>query len=102
MNFQVIIVDVNCLVQEKQFNIYKTLLPPKDGVKEFLEELSSKYTVKLYYRGDEKRVTSWIVKNDFIKYFDDIVTRKEKCDLFINKPLLNILKELPSLKYLCN
>lgn len=100
MKHQVIIIDVNCLVQEREFNFKKTLLPPKERTEEFLKKLNSKFTVKLYYRGNENRVLNWIVENKFVKYIDDIVTRKEKCNLFIDKEMLNILNSLPDLDIL--
>ena len=99
MKYQVIIIDVKCLVHENKIILDTFLQPPKEGVKEFLEKLSSKFTVKLYCKKREKEAICWIVENRFIKYIDDVVIRKEKCDLFIDKDFLKMLKDIPEIKF---
>ena len=99
MKYQVVIIDVKSLICENKIILDSFIQPPKDGVKEFLEKLSSKFTVKLYCKKREKEAIKWIIENGFMKFIDDVVIRKEKCELFIDKDFLNILRDMPEIKF---
>lgn len=94
MLHQVILIELKCLTQKSTKLFDSDFLPPKDGVKEFLEKLSKIYTVKIYYKGNLDKLLVWLVQNKLTSYVDDITRKKEKCDFFISQKNMKIIKEI--------
>lgn len=94
MLHQVILIELKCLTQKSKKLFDSDFLPPKDGVRDFLEKLSKIYTVKVYYKGNLDKLLVWIVQNKLTPYIDDITRKKEKCDFLISQKNMKIIKEI--------
>lgn len=54
------------------------------GAKNFLEELSNKYEIKLFTTRNKILATKWLLDNHLDKIVSDITNIKEVCYLFVD------------------
>lgn len=80
-----ILVDLDGVLNEYKGNYSENIIPPiKKGAKNFLKQLSSNYTLKLFTTRNKLLVSKWLITNSIDKYINDITNIKEVCWLFID------------------
>ena len=80
-----IMIDLDGVLNQYKGKFDKNYIPPlKDGARNFLEELSVKYELKLFTTRDSNQTQKWLDDNELNKYFNGITNIKEPCYLIID------------------
>lgn len=68
----------------------KNIIPPiKDGAKEFLQNLSETYDIKIFTTRNKILASKWILENKLEDYIQDVTDHKDLCWLFIDDRFIN-------------
>ncbi len=80
-----ILIDLDGVLNEYKGDYDKNYIPEiKKGAKEFLEELSKNYIIKLFTTRNKILVSKWLIKNNLDKIIMDITDIKELSYLYID------------------
>lgn len=80
-----ILIDLDGVLNEYDGKFDENYIPPiKDGVKEFLEDLSEKFEFKLFTTRNKILASKWLIENKVDKYFKDITNTKDLAWLYID------------------
>ena len=67
-----ILVDLDGVLNTYIGNFEKDFIPPiKEGTKEFLENLSEDFVIRIFTTRNKILATKWLIENDIDKYIDD-------------------------------
>ena len=61
----------------------------KDGAKEFIEQVSENFELKLFTTRNKILASKWLIENGVDKYFKDITNTKDLAWLYIDDRCLN-------------
>ena len=61
----------------------------KDGAKEFIEQVSENFELKLFTTRNKILASKWLIENGIDKYFKDITNTKDLAWLYIDDRCLN-------------
>lgn len=85
-----ILIDLDGVLNEYTGGFDKDYIPPiKAGAKEFLENISSDYELKLFTTRNKILATKWLIENGIDKFFDDITNTKDLAWLYIDDRCIN-------------
>ena len=85
MNKRTILIDLDGVLNTYTGNFDKDFIPLiKDGAKEFLEDLSENFIIKLFTTRNKLLTAKWLIKNDIDKYIDDVTDTKDLAWLYID------------------
>lgn len=80
-----ILIDLDGVLNTYTGNFDKGFIPPiKDGVYEFIAELSKEYTIKIFTTRNKILTSKWIIENKLEDYIDDITNIKELSYLYVD------------------
>jgi len=80
-----LLIDLDGVLNEYRGNFDKDYIPPmKNGAKEFLEELSKNYEIRIFTTRNKILTSDWIRENGLSEYIEDITNVKELCYLYID------------------
>ena len=85
-----ILIDLDGVLNEYTGGFDKDFIPPiKVGAKEFLENLSIDFEIKLFTTRNKILATKWLIENNIDKYFEDITNIKDLAWLYIDDRCIN-------------
>ena len=61
-----------------------TIPAPRQDSKEFLNELSQDFEIKIFTTRNRLKASQWLIENDLDKYVTDVTNVKEPCFLHID------------------
>jgi hypothetical protein len=70
----------------------------KDGAREFIEQVSENFELKLFTTRNKILASKWLVENNIDKYFVDITNTKDIAWLYIDDRCVNFNGSFDSLK----
>lgn len=80
-----ILVDLDGVLNQYNGRFDELQIPDiKDGAKEFVENLSQNFIVKIFTTRNKILATKWLIKNNLDKYITDITDIKEPSHLHID------------------
>ncbi len=80
-----LLIDLDGVLNEYTGNFDKNFIPPiKAGAREFLENLSKDYEIKLFTTRNRILSAKWLIENEIDKFVTDITNVKDVCYLFID------------------
>ncbi len=80
-----ILIDLDGVLNEYVGNFDINFIPPiKNGAKEFLQDLSKNYDVKLFTTRNRLLASKWIIENGLIDLISDVTNVKEPCWVYID------------------
>jgi len=80
-----ILIDLDGVLNEYTGGFDEDYIPPiKDGAKDFLENLSKKFELKLFTTRNKILVTKWLIEHNIDKYIADITNTKDLAWLYID------------------
>jgi len=84
-NKKTILIDLDGVLNEYKGNFNKDYISPiKSGAKEFLEELSKEYEIKIFTTRNKILTTKWLIENKIDNLVSDVTNIKDVCWLFID------------------
>ena len=85
-----ILMDLDGVLNTYDGNFDKNFIPPiKDGAKEFLQNLSENFDIKIFTTRNKILASKWILENELEKYIHDVTDHKDICWLFIDDRCIN-------------
>lgn len=85
---------VVCIDFDGVLNNYKgydgdNLGTPKEGAREFLEELSRDYSITIHSVRRYTKIITWLTKHDLIKYVDNVTSYKIRALAYVDDRGIN-------------
>ena len=75
---KIILIDLDGVLNTYTGKFDKDLIPPiKEGAKEFLENLSKDYIIKIFSTRNKLLTAKWLIKNNIDKFIEDITNTKD-------------------------
>ena len=94
-----ILIDLDGVLNNYRGDFDKNVIPDiKDGAKEFLQELSKDYVIKIFTTRNKILASNWVVENKLEGLIDDITNVKELCWLFLDDRCINFDGNFSELK----
>ena len=85
-----ILIDLDGVLNTYTGDFDKNFIPPiKDGAKEFLKDLSEKFSIKIFTTRNHLLASKWAIKNKIDKYIEDITSNKDISWLIIDDRCIN-------------
>lgn len=85
-----ILIDLDGVLNEYTGDFDKDYIPPiKDGAKEFLENLSENFDIKIFTTRNKILATKWLINNNIDQFVADITNVKDVAWLYIDDRCLN-------------
>ena len=85
-----ILIDLDGVLNTYDGNFDKNIIPPiKTGAKEFLQNLSETFDIKLFTTRNKILASKWILENKLEDYIQDVTDHKDLCWLFIDDRCIN-------------
>ena len=85
-----ILIDLDGVLNTYDGNFDKDFIPQiKDGAKEFLQNLSENFTIKIFTTRNKILASKWVLENQLENYIQDITDHKDVCWLFIDDRCIN-------------
>ena len=85
-----ILIDLDGVLNEYTGGFDKDYIPPiKDGAKEFLENLSEKFDIKIFTTRNKILATKWLINNSIDQFVADITNVKDLAWLYIDDRCIN-------------
>jgi len=86
------------VLNEYTGNFDKDYIPPiKNGAKEFLENLSKNFEIKIFTTRNKILAIKWLINNDIDQFIADITNVKDVAWLYIDDRCLNFNGEYQDL-----
>lgn len=60
------------------------LFSPREGLEEFLQQLSQKFKIYIFTARNKDNVQNWVDKNNLSEYIQDVTDKKEPAYLYID------------------
>ncbi len=80
-----ILIDLDGVLNEYVGKFDKDYIPPiKNGAKEFLQDLSKNYEIKLFTTRNRLLATKWIAENKLEELISGVTNVKEPCWVYID------------------
>jgi hypothetical protein len=80
-----ILIDLDGVLNTYTGKFDPNFIPPiKDGAKEFLENLSKNYEIKLFTTRNKILASKWLIENKIEHFFQDITNTKDVCYLYVD------------------
>lgn len=80
-----VLIDLDGVLNEYTGKFDINFIPPmKDGAKEFLQDLSKKYEIKLFTTRNCLLTSKWIIENGLTDLISDVTNVKEPCWVYID------------------
>jgi hypothetical protein len=90
MRKKIILIDLDGVLNTYNGTFNENIIPPiKRGALDFVKQLSTNYTVKIFTTRNKHLVTEWVNKNNLKGYISDITNVKEPCFLLIDDRCIN-------------
>jgi len=94
-----ILIDLDGVLNEYQGKFDKDLIPPiKLGAKDFIENLSEEFDLKLFTTRNKILASKWLIENKLDCYFSDITNVKELSWLIIDDRCLTFEGDYSKIK----
>ena len=85
-----ILVDLDGVLNTYTGNFDENFIPPiRDGVFEFIKNLSADYKVIIFTSRNLLLASEWVIKNGLKEYVNDVTHNKVPCYLFIDDRCIN-------------
>ena len=85
MNKRTILIDLDGVLNTYTGNFDKDFIPPiKEGAKEFLENLSKDFRIKIFTTRNKLLTAKWLIENNVDKFIEDITNTKDLAWLYID------------------
>ena len=85
-----ILIDLDGVLNEYTGGFDKDYIPPiKDGAKEFLENLSENFDIKIFTTRNKILATKWLINNSIDQFVADITNVKDLAWLYIDDRCIN-------------
>ena len=85
-----ILIDLDGVLNEYTGDFDKDYIPPiKDGAKEFLENLSKNFDIKIFTTRNKILATKWLINNSIDQFVADITNVKDLAWLYIDDRCIN-------------
>ena len=85
-----ILIDLDGVLNEYTGGFDKDYIPPiKDGAKEFLENLSENFDIKIFTTRNKILATKWLINNSIDQFVVDITNVKDLAWLYIDDRCIN-------------
>ena len=85
-----ILIDLDGVLNEYTGSFDKDYIPPiKDGAKEFLENLSENFDIKIFTTRNKILATKWLINNSIDQFVADITNVKDLAWLYIDDRCIN-------------
>ena len=85
-----ILIDLDGVLNEYTGGFDKDYIPPiKDGAKEFLENLSENFDIKIFTTRNKILATKWLINNNIDQFVADITNVKDLAWLYIDDRCIN-------------
>ena len=85
-----ILIDLDGVLNEYTGDFDKDYIPPiKDGAKEFLENLSENFDIKIFTTRNKILATKWLINNSIDQFVADITNVKDLAWLYIDDRCIN-------------
>ena len=85
-----ILIDLDGVLNEYTGGFDKDYIPPiKDGAKEFLENLSENFDIKIFTTRNKILATKWLINNSIDQFVVDITNVKDLTWLYIDDRCIN-------------
>lgn len=82
---KLILIDLDGVLNEYTGEYKENYIPPvKDGAKDFLENLSKNYELKIFTARNKLLSAKWLIDNNLDEIIQDITSEKEPCWLYID------------------
>ncbi len=80
-----ILIDLDGVLNEYVGKFDRNFIPPiKNGAKEFLQDLSKNYDVKLFTTRNRLLASKWVIENGLTDLISDVTNVKEPCWVYID------------------
>ena len=80
-----LLIDLDGVLNTYTGDFDKNFIPPvKEGAKEFLENLSNDFTVKIFTTRNKIIAVKWLIENGLDKFTDDVTNVKELSWLYVD------------------
>lgn len=87
---KLILIDLDGVLNEYIGDYKENYIPPiKIGAKDFLENLSKNYKLKIFTSRNKLLTAKWLIDNELDKVIQDITSEKEPCWLYIDDRCIN-------------
>ena len=85
-----ILIDLDGVLNDYDGNFDENFIPKiKSGAKDFLENLSKNYEIKLFTTRNKLLTAKWVFENNIENYISDITNVKDLCFLYIDDRCIN-------------
>ena len=85
-----ILIDLDGVLNNYTGDFDKDYIPPiKKGAKEFIENISKDFEIKLFTTRNKILATKWLIENDIENFFADLTNTKDLAWLYIDDRCLN-------------
>lgn len=100
MNYKrVILIDLDGVLNGYDGSFNNDFIPPiKEGARDFLENLSKDFEIKLFTTRNKILATKWLINNNIDNFITDITNTKELAWLYIDDRCLNFEGNFTKLK----
>lgn len=80
-----ILIDIDGVLNEYKGNYDENFIPPaRKDADDFLKELNTDFTVKIFTTRPQEKAYEWIISNNLKQYIDGITDKKEPAFLIID------------------
>ena len=80
-----LLIDLDGVLNEYKGDFNKDFIPPiLNGAKEFLQEISKAYEVKIFTTRNKLQVAKWLIENELDSFINDITDKKEIAWIYID------------------
>ena len=94
-----ILIDLDGVLNDYTGNFNKNFIPPiKSGAKDFIENLSEDFDLKLFTTRNKILASKWLIENKLDGYFSDITNVKELSWLIIDDRCLTFEGDYSKIK----
>lgn len=98
-NKRTILIDLDGVLNNYTGTFEQDFIPPvKNGAKEFLQELSEEYIIKIFTTRNKIITAKWLINNDLDNFIYDITNIKEPCWIYIDDRCINFNGNFTDLK----
>ena len=82
---RIILIDLDGVLNTYTGDFDKNFIPPiKEGAKEFLENLSKDFTIKIFTTRNKLLTAKWLIENNIDNFIEDITNTKDLAWLYID------------------
>ena len=80
-----LLIDLDGVLNEYKGDFNKEIIPPVlCGAKEFLQDISKKYDIKIFTTRNKIQAVKWLIANNLDSFILDVTDRKELAYLYVD------------------